>query len=121
MKKNCCPRVRVKCSRPAPTKLSQTWYELKSPTSKPVAHKATALVSHPARCTVYVGGKALVSNVPFGSNRIDKAVSRGLASLQRKGCKPSDPVIPAVKDVRSVRYSEAPSEVIDRLKSRAKK
>jgi hypothetical protein len=70
---------------------------------------------------VYVGNKALVSNVPFGSNRIDKAVSRGLASLQKRGCTPSDPIIPAVKDVKTVRYSEAPSEVIDRLKSRAKK
>lgn len=119
--KKCCPRVRVKCARPAPTKLSQSWYELKSPTSKPIKHTATALVTHPARCSVYVGGKVLVSNVPFGSNRIDKAVSRGLNSLQKRGCSPSDPVIPAVKDVKSIRISQAPSEVVDRLRSRAKR
>lgn len=116
----CCPRVRVKCTRPAPTRVTQSWYELKSPVSKPRARQAVATISHEARCKVYLGGKVILKDARLGSNRIDKAVSRGLAQLQRRGCSPSDPIIPAVKKERSVRYSSAPSEVVDKLRARAR-
>lgn len=117
----CCPRVRVVCKRPKATTVSTSYYTLKDPVLAPKKHTAHAVIHKDAVCSVKLGSETLLSGVKLGDARIDKAISRAQDKRAAAGCSAEAPVIPAVKNTPSTKYPDAPSEVIDVLRAKAKR
>lgn len=119
-KTKCCPRVRIVCKRPKATTITESYWTLKNELSKPTHRKVSATVHKDARCAVKLGSETLLSNVKVDDPRLDKAVSRGQDMRVSRGCVAEAPALATVKPTPSTKFPEAPSEVLERLRNKAK-
>jgi hypothetical protein len=118
----CCPIVRVKCKRTGATTLSQSYWTLSGPLSKPVRHVAKAQVPAGVKCAVMLGKKQVSALMPLDSERLQNAIDAAKKKVERSGCEVKGESWGNVPNVRtSPKYSDAPGEAIDKLKARVQK
>ena len=118
----CCPRIRVKCKRTGAKTLSQPYWTLEGPLSKPVRRTAKASIPAGVHCAVVLGKRQVTALIPLDSRRLQEAIDATKRKVDRLGCSDTNESWSNVPNVRtSPKYSDAPSEAIDKLKARINK
>lgn len=118
MAKKCCPRIRVVCKKVGAETLSQKFWTLKGPLSKPVERSATARLHARTKCAVALGKRTVSEYVPLDSPRLDKAIARYQKSVSAQGCSNTDVTYGKVTPDKDPTYSKnASGLVLDKLKA----